>query len=102
LGLVPLIATAWLSKAWGGVTGLSGIGALLLLALIAAIGWCGVRPLRRIAERSFWSLNSIIVQPGYALGREALRHLAERSIMRGAGEDRRAKLRATVAIGAGL
>ncbi|MBS7707607.1 metallophosphoesterase family protein [Chelatococcus asaccharovorans] len=102
LGLVPLIATAWFASVSGRVYAIAGIGSLMLLALFAAIGWYAFRPLFRIAERNFWSLNSLVVQPGYALCREGLRHLAERFLTTGAGETKRAYLRATTAIGAGL
>lgn len=102
LGLAPLVATAWFSSVAGRVQALAGIGSLLLLALIAVAGWYGFRPLLRLAERSFWSLNSLAVQPVYALCREGLRHLAERFLTVGANEDKRAFLRAATAVGAGL
>lgn len=102
LGLAPLVVSAWLASVSGRITALAGVGSLLLLALVAALGWYGVRPLFRAAERSFWSLNSLVVQPGYALCREGLRHLAERFLSLEAGEDSRAKLRAATAFGAGL
>ena len=79
LGLAPLLATAWLAKASGSIADLGGPGAVLVLLLVAAVGWYGWRPLFRTAEANFWSLNALAVQPGYALCREALRHLAERS-----------------------
>jgi hypothetical protein len=102
LGLAPIVATAWISSLSGRITALAGIGPFLLLALVTAIGWYGFRPLFRAVERSFWSLNSLAVQPGYALCREGLRHLAERFLPLDADEDRRASLRAAAAIGAGL
>ncbi|KFC70077.1 putative Metallophosphoesterase [Bosea sp. LC85] len=102
LGLAPLVATAWFTSMSGRIYALAGIGPLILLALIAALGWYGFRPLFRAAERSFWSLNSLVVQPGYALCREGLRHLAERFLSVEASEDKRAGLRAATAIGAGL
>ncbi|CAH1662618.1 Calcineurin-like phosphoesterase family protein [Hyphomicrobiales bacterium] len=102
LGLVPLIATAWFSSVSGRVYAVAGIGSLLLLALVAVIGWYGFHPLFRAAERSFWSLNSLVVQPGYALCREGLRHLAERFLSPDAEEANRAYLRAATAIGAGV
>lgn len=102
LGLAPLVATAWFTSMSGRIYALAGIGPLILLALIAALGWFGFRPLFRAAERSFWSLNSLAVQPGYALCREGLRHLAERFLTAQASEDKRAGLRAATAIGAGL
>ena len=102
LGLAPLVATAWFTSMSGRIYALAGIGPLILLTLIAALGWYGFRPLFRAAERSFWSLNSLVVQPGYALCREGLRHLAERFLTVEASEDKRAGLRAATAIGAGL
>ncbi|TCR66318.1 metallophosphoesterase [Bosea sp. BK604] len=102
LGLAPLVVSAWFLSVSDRVTALASIGSLLLLALVAVLGWYGVRPLFRAAERSFWSLNSLVVQPGYALCREGLRHLAERFLSAEASEDRRAGLRAATAFGAGL
>ncbi|MDU0342930.1 metallophosphoesterase, partial [Bosea sp. ZW T0_25] len=102
LGLAPLVATAWFTSVADRLFALAGIGSLLLLALIAVAGWYGFRPLLRLAERSFWSLNSLAVQPVYALCREGLRHLAEGFLSAGANEDKRAFLRAATAVGAGL
>lgn len=102
IGLAPLIVSAWFVSVSDRVTALASIGSLLLLTLVAALGLYGVRPLFRAAERSFWSLNSLVVQPGYALCREGLRHLAERFLSAEASEDRRANLRAATAFGAGL
>ncbi len=73
-----------------------------MLAVVIAIGWFGGRRLFRVAEQGFWSLNSIAVQPAYALFREGLRHLSELSLDRWLDEDRRARLRAACAAGAGV
>ena len=78
LGLAPLLASAWLATLSERLVALTGISAGLLLAAIMALGWIGWRPLFRIAEANFWSLNALAVQPLYAFGREALRHLTER------------------------
>lgn len=102
LGAAPLLLTAWLESVSGRLGALAGIGPLLVLAFVGALGFYGVRPLFRSAERSFWSLNSLVVQPGYALCREGLRHLAESFLTGAASEDRRARLRAASALGAGL
>lgn len=102
LGLAPLVVTAWLTSFVGKIAALASLGPLLLLAMVAALGWYGARPLLRAVERSFWSLNSLVVQPGYALCREGLRHLAERFLSLEASEDRRVNLRAATALGAGL
>lgn len=51
---------------------------VLLGALaVALIGW---RPLFRLAETNFWSLNALAIQPAYAGSREVLRHLTERAL----------------------
>jgi hypothetical protein len=103
LGLAPLIASGWLATLSRKVAGaLYGIWPLLLLMLILAVGWIGGRPLFRAAEGAFWSLNSFAVQPGYALCREGLRHLAESLLMSRAGAERRARLHAATAAGAGM
>ena len=80
LGLAPLIVTAWVGGVFSRVLELYGFGAALLLLAIVAVGWFGWRPLFRVAEANFWALNALGVQPGYALCREAIRHLAERSL----------------------
>lgn len=102
LGLAPLLVTAWWSKASGRFADVASLGSALTLGVVAAVGWFGFRPLARAAERSFWSLNSLGVQPFYALSREALRHMAERLLSAGAGQDRRARLRAATSLGAAL
>ena len=102
LGAAPLVLSAWVASVSGRVTALAGIGSLVLLAMVGAAGWYGFRPLFRLAEKSFWSLNALVVQPGYAICREGLQHLAERFIPAAAAPDRRAAWRAGSAIGAGL
>jgi predicted MPP superfamily phosphohydrolase len=102
LGFAPLVASAWFTTVSDKAAALAGIGPLFVLVLVAAVGLYGVRPLFRAVERSFWSLNSLVVQPGYTLCREGLRHLAEGFLTPAASEDRRARLRAGSALGAGL
>lgn len=78
VGLAPLVASGWLAALSGRVASpLSGFWPLLVLLFVIGLGWFAGRPLFRAVERGFWSLNSLAVQPGYALCREALRHLAE-------------------------
>lgn len=48
----------------------------------------------RIAERNFWSLNALAIQPGYAFCREGLRYLAEGMLGANASEGTRGRLRA--------
>src|SRR5580698_6774408 len=101
LGLAPLIATAWVGGVFSRVVELYGISAALLLLGIVALGWFGWRPLFRVAEANFWALNALAVQPGYALGREAIRHLAERAFRPNAGAEL-ARMRAMSCAGAGI
>jgi hypothetical protein len=102
LGFTPLVATAWISSASEHLLALTEIGAALVLITIAALGWFGWRPLLRIAEVNFWSLNALAVQPGYALCREALRHIAEGLFPRYSAAGGRSRLRAMSSAGAGI
>ena len=101
LGLAPLIVTAWAGGVFSRVLELSGFGAALLLLAIVAAGWFGWRPLFRVAEANFWALNALGVQPGYALCREAIRHLAEQ-ILRPRSGTELARMRAMSCAGAGV
>ena len=102
LGLAPLLASAWFSKLSDRLAALTGVGTVLALIAIVALGWIGWRPLFRIAETSFWSLNALAVQPGYAFAREALRHLTERMWGRKLTLAGRARLRSANSIGAAI
>jgi hypothetical protein len=103
LGLAPLVLSGWIATLSRKVAApLNGAWPLLLLLLVVVAGYLGGRPLYRMAEQGFWSLNSVAVQPGYALSRESLRHLVER-VLRGRSDAlSRARLRAATAAGAGL
>jgi Calcineurin-like phosphoesterase len=94
LGFAPLVATAWLLKLSTSAAQATELGAALVLMIVIAAGWFGWRPLFRIAERNFWSLNALAIQPGYAFCREALRYLADRMLRVGANAATRARLRA--------
>ncbi len=102
LGLAPLLASAWFSKLSERFAALTGIGTSLALVAIVALGWIGWRPLFRIAETSFWSLNALAVQPGYAFAREALRHLTERMWGKSLTRAGRARLRSANSVGAAV
>lgn len=103
LGLAPLIASGWVATLSRKISApLSGIWPLLPFMLVVALGWMGGRPLFRAAERGFWSLNSLAVQPGYALCREGLRHLTEHLLTPLFGAERSARLHAATAAGAGI
>src|SRR3984957_14687951 len=101
LGLAPLIVTAWIGGVFSRVLELYGFGAALLLLVIVAAGWFGWRPLFRVAEANFWALNALGVQPGYALCREAIRHLTERFLKPRGGAEL-AGMRARSCAGAGI
>jgi hypothetical protein len=102
LGLAPLLASAWFSKLSQKLAALTGIGTTFALLAIVAVGWIGWRPLLRIAENNFWSLNALAVQPGYAFTREALRHLTERIWGRKLTVAGRARLRSANSMAAGI
>lgn len=102
LGLAPLVATAWLSAIVDKATAVVGIGSVITLGLILVASWLGFRHLFRILERSFWSLNALLVQPFYALARESIRHAAERFLSMSASDARRERIRAAGAAVAGI
>jgi hypothetical protein len=102
LGLAPLLVSAWFSTLSEQLATLTEIGTALALLAIAAVGWIGWRPLFRIAEVNFWSLNALAVQPGYAFTREALRHLTERISGRRLTVAGRARLRSANSVAAGI
>jgi hypothetical protein len=103
LGIAPLLATIWFRAVSQHLAnGIYGVSPLILLALLALIGWLGGRRLLRLAEEGFWSLNGLVVQPVYALCREAMRHLLECWLPRETDDDRRAALRAATAAVAGI
>ena len=61
LGAAPLIASIWIMGVSAKLSAvLSGIWPVLLLSGFAIVGWFGGRPLFRLAESSFWSLNALV------------------------------------------
>ena len=103
LGVAPLLASVWLSKLSSTFAyALAGFWSAILLVIVVVAGWFGGRPLFRLAENSFWSLNSLAVQPAYAVGRETLRHLGERLLPASASGTVRSRLRAAAALLSGL
>ena len=103
LGAMPIVASIWINATTLTLVDLSyGLVPLLLLLALAATGLLGVRRLFRLAERSFWSLNSLAVQPVYALCREVLSQIAERVLPQDVSPARRATWRAITAIASGL
>ena len=103
LGLAPLVAATWLTTVSTHIVKLTEFGAAtLVFVAMVALGWLGWRPLWRIAEENFWSLNALVVQPGYVFSSELLRHLAERTFARHWTDVGRARLRATSSAAAGV
>jgi len=103
LGLAPLVASAWVSLVKYKIASpLIGIWPALLLMVVLAAGLFGARSLLRMAENSFWSLNSLAVEPVYVACREGLRHLAEKLLQSRLGKSQLAMLRAVIAGAAGI
>ena len=103
LGLAPLAVTVWISTVkWKIDFALAEYWPVVLLVAIAALGWYGGRPLFRIAESSFWSLNSLAVEPVYLIVRETLRYVFEKLLPSHASSIQYARLRATAAAVAGF
>ena len=103
LGLAPLVASAWVSLVKNKIASpLIGIWPALLLLVVLAVGLFGARSLLRMAENSFWSLNSLAVEPVYVACREGLRHLAEKLLRSRLGKAQLAMLRAVIAGAAGI
>lgn len=103
LGAMPIVASIWINATALTLVEFSyGLVPLLLLIALAAAALLGARRAFRLAERSFWSLNSLAVQPAYALCREVLSQIAERVLPRDLTSTRRAKWRAITAIVSGL
>jgi hypothetical protein len=99
LGVAPIVAAIWFHKLSDKfATSLLGVWSVTLLIGLGLLGWFGGRRVLRLAEKSFWSLNSLAVQPCYAACREALRHFIRRQ---GAGPSS-ALLHATAALVSGL
>src|SRR6516225_11398032 len=103
IGAAPLLASIWIASVLSKASALlSGLWSALLLLALVVIGWFGGRPLLRLAESSFWSLNALAVQPGYVLCREGFRHIAERLLPSDMTDDQRAITRAASAAVSGL
>ena len=103
LGVAPILASAWLSKLSSTfASALAGFWAAMLLVMVLVVGWFGGRRLFRLVENSFWSLNSLAVQPAYAACRETLRHLGERLLPASASKASHSRLRAAAAVVSGL
>ena len=95
LGVAPLLASIWISKISSKAAAIfTGLWPPVVLILLIGVAWIGGKPLWRLVETNFWSLNALAVQPGYALSREALRHLAEKFLPTDVSKQRRNLVRA--------
>jgi 3',5'-cyclic AMP phosphodiesterase CpdA len=101
LGLAPILLTAWISETSDWLTEATGTGVVIVLLGALAVALIGWRPLFRLAENNFWSLNALAIQPAYAGSREALRHLTERALADPTGSEL-ARLRAISCAAAGV
>jgi hypothetical protein len=103
LGIAPIVASAWVSLVSHKITSpLLGVWPALLLVAVLAIGFFGVRSLLRMAESSFWSLNSLAVEPIYIVCRESLRQLVEKLVQSRLNQPQLAAVRAGTAGAAGV
>jgi Calcineurin-like phosphoesterase len=103
LGMAPLIVSLWFSAASSKLSDiLTGIGPVVVLAILLSIAWFGGRPLFRLVESSFWSLNALGVQPAYIFFREGLRQIAEELLPKDVSPAGRASVRAGCAAASGV
>jgi hypothetical protein len=103
LGLAPIVASIWFGQITDRIAySLTEIWSAIFVAFFVGLGWFGGRRVFQLAERGFWSLNSLAVQPCYTVCREALRHLLSRQLTREAGRIKRPTLHATTAVLSGL
>ena len=103
LGVAPLLASIWISTISSKAAAIyTGLWPAAMLILLIGVAWIGGKPLWRLVETNFWSLNALAVQPGYALSREVLRHLAEKFLPTDVSKQRRNLVRAVCAAASGL
>lgn len=102
LGLAPLVILGWAATISGQLaSALAGFWSLLVLIGLITLAWIGGKPVWRVTEQSFWSLNALAVQPVYTLFREGLRHIISK-IAPNLEPSRRSHLYAIAAIGSGI
>jgi hypothetical protein len=99
LGFLPLAASIWVGKLSTKLPlVLTGLGSAIAVALLLAVALLGARPVLRLLETSFWSLHALGIQPGYVLGRETLRHVAEKRLNPGGNPRARGIIRSISAV----
>jgi hypothetical protein len=103
LGMAPLIVSLWFTAASSKLSDLlTGITPIVILAALLFVAWFGGRPLFRLVESSFWSLNALGVQPAYIFFREGLRQIAEELLPKDVSPAGRASVRAGCAAASGV
>ncbi|MBV9969317.1 MAG: metallophosphoesterase, partial [Xanthobacteraceae bacterium] len=103
LGLAPILVSVWFAATTARVSYiLTGLSPVVIIAILLAFAWFGGRPLLRLAEASFWSLNALGVQPFYIVGREGLRQVVEQQLPRNVSVAGRASVRAASAAMSGV
>ena len=103
LGIAPIVASIWFGRLSDRfASSLAGVWSAILLVALVALGWFGGRRVFRLAERSFWSLNSLAVQPLYTASRETIRHLLAHRLAPDATATQRSRLHATTAVMSGV
>jgi hypothetical protein len=103
LGLAPIVASIWFGKITDRLAySLTEIWSAIFVAFFLGLGWFGGRRVFQLAERGFWSLNSLAVQPCYTVCREALRHLLSRQSTNKTSRIKGPTLHATTAVLSGL
>ena len=64
LGIIPLVVSAWVGKVSTHASALfTGIWYVVIVLVLAVLGWLGGRPAFRLFENSFWSLQALGIQP---------------------------------------
>jgi hypothetical protein len=95
LGVGPLVVSAWVGKVSTHASAFfTGIWYVVIVLVLALLGWLGGRPAFRLFENSFWSLQALGIQPAYAICREGLRHLLEGLLPSGIATAKRNTIRA--------
>jgi hypothetical protein len=103
LGLAPIVASLWFNATTSRVSYiLTGISPIVILAILVSFAWFGGRPLLRLFEASFWSLNALGVQPFYIVGREGFRQIVEQLLPASVSAAGRASVRAASAAMSGI